>query len=248
MMEEGDRLLARALATATLLGGLARAGLAMLGQGGAAAVPRLSAGRVPRRLGESGTVEQRPAPPAPREAVRPKRAAAGTASVVAQAPQTAVRALRLPPDAHGGLRPVPGAWPAPRPSPSGVAGTLVSAERLPDLGTPAPAAPVAWSWTVATSPPESRAAPTAPVASTVPQSTVRPAEPAPSMRSPPSAPGQAEPDEQGPLPFDNSQFAQWLDAHLDEAARRPPRGGTGFDPRLSPGWPGTLQGPWGWGG
>ena len=52
----------------------------------------------------------------------------------------------------------------------------------------------------------------------------------------------------GPPPLDEDRLASWLSAHLAAEARRPARGGTGFDPRLSPAWPGTLQGPWGWGG
>ena len=249
MMDEGDRLLARALAATALLGGLVHAGLAMLGPGGAAAVPRVSAARVKRRIHASGAMEQRPAPAAAREATRAMRAVAGTGSFVAQVPPSVGHALRLPPEAHGSLQPVRGAWPALRPPPSVVSGTSVPPQGKPDLAAPVTAAPVAWSWTVATATPESQAAAPGPIAAPVPQSAVLPADPAPALRPPPPPPpGPVEADEKGSSPFDEVRLAQWLDAHLDEAAWRPPRGGTGFDPRLSPGWPGTLQGPWGWGG
>ncbi len=59
---------------------------------------------------------------------------------------------------------------------------------------------------------------------------------------PPAAPPPA------PAPLDEARLGRWLAEHLAEETRRPARGATGFDPRLSPGWPGTLQGPWGWGG
>lgn len=250
MMEEGDRLLARALAATALLGGLVHAGLAMLGPGGAAAVPRVSAGRAPRRIHASGATEQRPAPPAAREATRGTRVVAGTGSFVAQAPPSVGHALRLPPDAHGSLQPARGAWPERRPSPSVVSGASVTPQRKPDLAAPVTAAPVAWSWTVAAATPESQAAAPGPIAAPVPQSAVLPADPVPARRPPPPPPepGPVEADEKGSSSFDEARLAQWLGAHLDEAAWRPPRGGTGFDPRLSPGWPGTLQGPWGWGG
>ena len=51
-----------------------------------------------------------------------------------------------------------------------------------------------------------------------------------------------------PTLLDEARLGRWLAEHLAEETRRPARGATGFDPRLSPGWPGTLQGPWGWGG
>ena len=64
----------------------------------------------------------------------------------------------------------------------------------------------------------------------------------------PWTPPPDTPPEPPPSPLDESRLARWLSGHLAAETRRPARGGTGFDPRLSPPWPGTLQGPWGWGG
>jgi hypothetical protein len=47
---------------------------------------------------------------------------------------------------------------------------------------------------------------------------------------------------------DGTRLDRWLADHLAREAGRPQAGGTGFDPRLTPAWPGTLQGPAGWGG
>ena len=58
---------------------------------------------------------------------------------------------------------------------------------------------------------------------------------------------RTETERAGELPSE-ARLEQWLADHLAAETRRPARGATGFDPRLSPGWPGTLQGLSGWGG
>lgn len=52
----------------------------------------------------------------------------------------------------------------------------------------------------------------------------------------------------GDVFLDGVRVGRWMGQHLAGAAVRPQSGASGFDPRLSPGFPGTLQGPWGWGG
>ena len=80
-----------------------------------------------------------------------------------------------------------------------------------------------------------------------PPASAQPAPPAAASPTPWSSPPDETPPDAAP-PFDDSRLARWLSDHLAAETRRPARGGTGFDPRLSPAWPGTLQGPWGWGG
>lgn len=76
----------------------------------------------------------------------------------------------------------------------------------------------------------------------------KPAAPLAAGSLPPAAPQAAETPPQSSAPLDEVRLGRWLADYLGDETRRPARGGTGFDPRLSPAWPGTLQGPWGWGG
>jgi hypothetical protein len=46
----------------------------------------------------------------------------------------------------------------------------------------------------------------------------------------------------GDVFLDGSRVGTWLADHLAREAGRPQTGATGFDPRLTPAWPGTLQG------
>lgn len=46
----------------------------------------------------------------------------------------------------------------------------------------------------------------------------------------------------GDVFLDGTRVGTWLADHLAREAGRPQSGATGFDPRLSPAWPGTLQG------
>lgn len=66
----------------------------------------------------------------------------------------------------------------------------------------------------------------------------------------PSSPSYAPPTAQalqsgptgGDVFLDGARVGTWLADHLAREAGRPQMGGTGFDPRLTPAWPGTLQG------
>lgn len=46
----------------------------------------------------------------------------------------------------------------------------------------------------------------------------------------------------GDVYLDGMRVGSWLADHLAREAGRPQGGGTAFDPRLTPAWPGTLQG------
>jgi hypothetical protein len=60
--------------------------------------------------------------------------------------------------------------------------------------------------------------------------------------------GAQQAPERGDVYFDGLRLGRWIGDHLEREAGRPQCAGTGFDPRLSPAWPGTLQGSWSWGG
>jgi hypothetical protein len=66
--------------------------------------------------------------------------------------------------------------------------------------------------------------------------TQRPAAPPPQARADPAP-------IQGDVYFDGERVGRWLGSHLARRAARPPAGATGFDPRLSPLWPGATIGP-----
>ena len=138
--------------------------------------------------------------------------------------QRRVRDAALPPAPR---RPVPPpsvqVAPAPRPAPVPVP-EVAPRPASPRIETPPASVPRA----PAVAPPAGAAAPTP-------------------WTPPPDTPPEPVP-EPAPPPLDESRLARWLSGHLAAETRRPARGGTGFDPRLSPPWPGTLQGPWGWGG
>jgi len=64
-----------------------------------------------------------------------------------------------------------------------------------------------------------------------------------------SPPGVAIPERkpdggpnQGDVFLDGTRVGRWMSDYLAREAGRPQGGSTGFDPRMSPGWPGTLQG------
>jgi hypothetical protein len=52
----------------------------------------------------------------------------------------------------------------------------------------------------------------------------------------------------GDVYLDGIRMGQWIADYLTHEVVRPQSGSTGFDPRLSAAFPGTLQGPWSWGG
>jgi len=85
----------------------------------------------------------------------------------------------------------------------------------------------------------------------VPPDAAAPAAPmATGVASKPSSPSYAPPAAQatqggptgGDVFLDGARVGTWLADHLAREAGRPQMGSTGFDPRLTPAWPGTLQG------
>ena len=58
---------------------------------------------------------------------------------------------------------------------------------------------------------------------------------------PAKASGQGGPTG-GDVFLDGTRMGTWLADHLAREVARPQSGATGFDPRLTPAWPGTLQG------
>jgi hypothetical protein len=60
-----------------------------------------------------------------------------------------------------------------------------------------------------------------------------------SVSSPPAA--RADPTG-GQLVIDGIVLGRWIGERLARAATRPPAGGTAFDPRISPAWPGAPIG------
>jgi hypothetical protein len=61
----------------------------------------------------------------------------------------------------------------------------------------------------------------------------------------PAAPMQAAPQggpTGGDVYLDGTRVGTWLADHFAREVGRPQAGGTAFDPRLTPAWPGTLQG------
>lgn len=66
------------------------------------------------------------------------------------------------------------------------------------------------------------------------------------QRSRSLAPPTAQASQSGPTGgdvfLDGTRVGTWLADHMAREVGRPQMGGTGFDPRLTPAWPGTLQG------
>ncbi len=251
MMVGDDRLHAMALAATARLGGLGRAGLAMLGPAGAAAVPPSAAAGPRLRVPDRAVPERRPALPAKAELAGMGRVPAAAPSFVPGTPATARLPLPRPREVSGTMRPAHGTWPAP--AAFSAAAEMAEPAAMAPASAPAIVPPTrlrVWvdAPAAAGAPGVAAAAPGV-VPGPVARTAVSPAEGPPAAREPP-LPGIGPADGQAAAtaPPDDAGLAHWLGMHLDEAARRPPRGGTGFDPRLSPGWPGTLQGPWGWGG
>lgn len=60
--------------------------------------------------------------------------------------------------------------------------------------------------------------------------------------APASAPAAASGPTGGDVFLDGTRMGTWVADHLAREVNRPQAGGTGFDPRLTPAWPGTLQG------
>lgn len=87
------------------------------------------------------------------------------------------------------------------------------------------------------------AAPVRGAAREIPAASVSPTPSAAATARPPSVTEMSVP----PLSTEIG-LERWLTDRLAQVASRPQRGATGFDPKLTPAWPGTLQGPAGWGG
>jgi hypothetical protein len=64
----------------------------------------------------------------------------------------------------------------------------------------------------------------------------------PRAHAPPAAPTGRGGPTGGDVFLDGMRVGTWLADHLAREAGRPQAGGTAFDPRLTPAWPGTLQG------
>ena len=75
-----------------------------------------------------------------------------------------------------------------------------------------------------------------PLAPTAPQGA-----PLRSMAPPPQAQAGGGPT-RGDVFLDGTRMGRWVSDNLAREATRPQAGNTGFDPRIGPTWPGTLQG------
>lgn len=257
-MSEGDPLFGHAMrASERLHGTLARAAAAMAATTGAAATPRRE-GRWAGRLEAAA-------------AVLPRHAVPSRVEV-----QQESRPVPLLPAGEGHGEERTGAAPSFTRPLAGEGGeqrrVMPAAEDLPMRRRPiaplqlplgvrpaaliAPPTPVAKAEPIPTPPPPP-AAPSPPPPPPLPDAGVAfapttiaasssPDPPAP--RSPGSVPCETPALPLPAAPVDETRLARWLADHLASETRRPARGATGFDARLSPGWPGTLQGPWGWGG
>lgn len=242
-MSADDRLHGAAMRAAAMLGPRMRAGEMMaMPAGGPAAWRGFGAARgevltklddAPKRAAAAQHHHREP-----RRYMRDGDAAASRPAATASAPWPATGSAPWPVTEDGARRRVTGDAPPPASRPM-----TMPAARLPLPVTPRAAAP-----SKVEAPMPRRVAETSP-----PPSASRPSPDRPPVPSapPPPAPSHSpsEPSSQSAPPqFDEFRLARWLSDHLAEQTRRPARGGTGFDPRLSPPWPGTLQGPWGWGG
>jgi hypothetical protein len=136
------------------------------------------------------------------------------AEAVTPAPAPALAATVWPEFAP--TAPADAGWPETATAPGAAAGAS-DARRLP-AAPPAAVAPVPW-----------RSAPHAPHA---PPS----AAPAPTEQRDKGGPTG------GDVFLDGSRVGVWLADHLARETGRPQAGGTGFDPRLTAAWPGSLQG------
>ncbi len=253
-MVAGDPLHADALdAAERMLGLMARAGLVMLGsKQGSAALPKPRAtrtGAAPVALERTA----RTAFPKPLPQWQGDIWTRDAAPPVAPAPRAVARATVSAPPPPGGegrekrqvgrppRRPRPASVPSlPQPRPP---------EHVLPAAVPAPLPPAARVGPTVR-PLERGPGPIAPVVVPPPATTLAPRRHPDLPRLPGTDAVPALPARQPPAPpqLDEARLGRWLAEHLADETRRPARGGTGFDPRLSPGWPGTLQGPWGWGG
>ncbi len=80
------------------------------------------------------------------------------------------------------------------------------------------------------------------MAPAAPAATQTPRVPTPPSYAPPAAQATQSGPTGGDVFLDGARVGTWLADHLAREAGRPQMGGTGIDPRLTPAWPGTLQG------
>lgn len=197
-----------------------------------------------------------PAAPAPTTARTPNAPVpapdnAASAPIPFMPPTTAARPINAPPFAA--FAPPLSAAPAPVTTSAALAPGPMSAPDFPasDFSTPRPsAAPM----------PAPTAAPALPSVDTLPANarvSSAPRAPRFSAAPPPGPAAQSLPDgapatgagspraaaaPEGRLLLEGFELGRWMSDRLDRAATRPPGGATGFDPRLSPAWPGPATG------
>jgi len=92
-----------------------------------------------------------------------------------------------------------------------------------------------------TSAPPAASAPAAPIAG-VPIAPSVLMEPRMPSVAPPPSPQAATGPSHGDVYLDGMRVGRWMSDNLAREAARPQAGGTAFDPRITPAWPGTLQG------
>lgn len=133
--------------------------------------------------------------------------------------------------------PIPALPAPPVPGPSVV--QVMQAAPMP----PVPASPLAIPGGSAPAWPDMPAAPRLAVAPIVSAPPPTPAT-AGGMAAPgpQAAPAAATPPQEGRLLLEGFELGRWLTDRLNRDAARPPAGATGFDPRLSPAWPGPAIG------
>jgi len=102
------------------------------------------------------------------------------------------------------------------------------------------AAPMRAAWATLERPAASRAESAAPV------TTLPSLAPVPAGQMPSAAPQGSVERDQGPtggdVYLDGARMGRWIADHMARAASRPQGGGTAFDGRMGPAYPGTLQG------
>jgi hypothetical protein len=79
-------------------------------------------------------------------------------------------------------------------------------------------------------------------ASAVPMASAGGDQAASRSHAPPGSQGTQSGPTGGDVFLDGTRVGTWLADHMAREAGRPQMGSTGFDPRLTPAWPGTLQG------
>lgn len=221
--------------------------------GAAPALPRPAAGAGSALVRPStGAAPALPRPVAAGPACAPADRALRPAAIPAQpgrsaaAPQeggaatgVAVR-MAVPPPSYARYAPAsPSGLPAAVPAPGGAEGPPV-AMPAPDRGARAQQASIAVRDVVrpaGVDAPLPGAAPN----SAGPLPTPRPSAAA-ALPAAPTAAASSSGPAQGDVYLDGARVGRWMSNRMAREAERPQAGVTGFDPRLSPAWPGSLHG------